>query len=73
MAKPKEPKTYFEQVPLEIVKKIAAEDIPDDGADEPAGRLILRQRNPPSSRGSNPSRRTAFDSHFSSGLKADRK
>jgi hypothetical protein len=30
MAKSKDPKTYFEQVPLEIVKKIAEEDIPDD-------------------------------------------
>ena len=30
MPKPKEPKTYFEQVPLEIVKKIAVEEIPDD-------------------------------------------
>jgi len=32
MPKPKEPKTYFEQIPLEIVKKIAEEDIPDDAA-----------------------------------------
>ena len=32
MAKPKDPKTHFEQVPLEIVKKIAEEDIPDDEA-----------------------------------------
>ena len=30
MTKPKERKTYFEQVPLEIVKKIAAQDIPDN-------------------------------------------
>ena len=30
MTKSKEPKTHFEQVPLEIVKKIAEEDIPDD-------------------------------------------
>jgi hypothetical protein len=30
MAISKEPKTHFEQVPLEIVKKIAKEDIPDD-------------------------------------------
>ncbi len=30
MPKLKEPKTYFEQVPLEIVKKIAVEEIPDD-------------------------------------------
>lgn len=30
MPKPKKPKTHFEQVPVEIVKKIAAEDIPDD-------------------------------------------
>jgi hypothetical protein len=30
MAKSREPKTHFEQVPLEIVKKIAEEDIPDD-------------------------------------------
>ena len=36
MPKSKEPKTHFEQVPLEIVKKIAEEEIPDDetnGAD----------------------------------------
>ena len=39
MTKPKDPKTYFEKVPLEIVKKIAEEDISDDaasGADVPA-------------------------------------
>jgi hypothetical protein len=30
MPKSKDPKTYFEQVPLEIVKKIAEEEIPDD-------------------------------------------
>jgi hypothetical protein len=30
MARPKEPKTHFEQVPLEIVKKIAEDEIPDD-------------------------------------------
>jgi hypothetical protein len=30
MPKSKGPKTHFEQVPLEIVKKIAKEDIPDD-------------------------------------------
>jgi len=30
MTKPNEPKTHFEQVPLEIVKKIAEEDIADD-------------------------------------------
>jgi hypothetical protein len=30
MAKAKDSKTYFEQVPLEIVKKIAKEDMPDD-------------------------------------------
>jgi len=29
MPKPKKPKTHFEQVPVEIVKKIAEEDIPD--------------------------------------------
>ena len=33
MAKTKEPKTHFEKVPLEIVKKIAEVEIPDDGAD----------------------------------------
>ena len=32
MTKSKKPKTHFEQVPLEIVKNIAAEDIPDDEA-----------------------------------------
>jgi energy-converting hydrogenase Eha subunit F len=38
MRKSKEDKTYFEQVPLEIVKKIAEEEIPDtetDGAGVP--------------------------------------
>jgi hypothetical protein len=30
MAKPKEPKTHFEQVPLKIVKKIAVIEPPDD-------------------------------------------
>jgi len=30
MSKSKEPKTYFEQVPLEIVKKIVEQGIPDD-------------------------------------------
>ncbi len=30
MLKTKKAKTYFEQVPLEIVKKIAEEDTPDD-------------------------------------------
>ncbi len=34
MAKSKEPRTHFEQVPLEIVKKIAEEIIPDDEASE---------------------------------------
>ena len=32
MPKSEEPKTHFEQVPLEIVKKIAKEDILDDEA-----------------------------------------
>ncbi len=30
MPKSNDPKTHFEQVPLEIVKKIAEEEIPDD-------------------------------------------
>jgi hypothetical protein len=30
MSKSKEPKTHFEQVPLEIVKKIMEQEIPDD-------------------------------------------
>ena len=30
MTKPKEPKTYFEQVPLKIVKKIAVIEPPED-------------------------------------------
>ena len=30
MSRPKTPKTYFEQVPLEIVKKIAAIETPGD-------------------------------------------
>ena len=34
MPKIKQPKTHFEQVPLEIVKKIAEEEIPHD---EPKG------------------------------------
>jgi hypothetical protein len=34
MSKSEKPKTHFEQVPLEIVKKIAEEDIPDDEANE---------------------------------------
>jgi hypothetical protein len=52
MTKPKEPKTHFEQVPLEIVKKIAAEDIPDgetsgtDGASEPPARERSAFRRP---------------------------
>jgi hypothetical protein len=33
MIKTKEPKTHFEQVPLQIVKKIAEEDILDSEAD----------------------------------------
>ncbi len=35
MRKSKDSKTHFEQVPLEIVKKIAKEDIPDDEVDGP--------------------------------------
>ena len=35
MPKSKDSKTHFEQVPLEIVKKIAKEDIPDDEANGP--------------------------------------
>lgn len=34
MPNPKDPKTHFEQVPLEIVKKIAEEDILDDETNE---------------------------------------
>jgi hypothetical protein len=34
MPKTKKPKTHFEQVPLEIVKKIAEEEIPNDEANE---------------------------------------
>jgi hypothetical protein len=34
MSKSKDSKTHFEQVPLEIVKKIAKEDIPTDEANE---------------------------------------
>ena len=30
MAKSKEPKTHFDQIPLEIVKKIAEEEFPDE-------------------------------------------
>lgn len=32
MTKNKKSKTYFEQVPLEIVQKIAVEEVPDDEA-----------------------------------------
>jgi hypothetical protein len=32
MPKKKKPKTHFVQVPLEIVRKIAVEEIPDDEA-----------------------------------------
>ena len=35
MRKSKDSKTHFEQVPLEIVKKIAKEDVPDDEANGP--------------------------------------
>jgi len=35
MPKSKGPKTHFEQVPLEVVKKIADEKIPDGQAHEP--------------------------------------
>ena len=35
MPKSNGPMTHFEQVPLEIVKKIAKEDIPDDAANGP--------------------------------------
>jgi hypothetical protein len=34
MSKSEKPKTHFEQVPLEIVKQIATEDIPEDETDE---------------------------------------
>jgi hypothetical protein len=34
MSKSEKPKIHFEQVPLEIVKKIAKEDIPEDESDE---------------------------------------
>ena len=34
MSKSEKPKTHFEQVPLEIVKKIAKEDLPEDESDE---------------------------------------
>ena len=35
MPKSKASKTHFEQVPLEIVKKIAQEDIPEEEANVP--------------------------------------
>ena len=35
MAKSREPKTHFEQVPLEIVKKTAKENLPDDEENAP--------------------------------------
>ncbi len=34
MSKSEKPKTHFEQVPLEIVKKIAREDVAEDESDE---------------------------------------
>jgi hypothetical protein len=34
MSKSEKPKTHFEQVPLEIVKKIAKEDVAEDESDE---------------------------------------
>jgi hypothetical protein len=34
MSKSEKPKTHFEQVPLEIVKKIVEEAVPDDETDE---------------------------------------
>jgi hypothetical protein len=37
MPKPKEPKTRFEQVPLEIVKEIAKEDIEEGETDTADG------------------------------------
>jgi len=33
MPKTRKPKTHFEQVPLEIVKDVAEEEIPDDEAE----------------------------------------
>ena len=46
MTKSSEPKTHFEQVPLEIVKKIAEEEIPDDetnGADASVERPAINR------------------------------
>jgi hypothetical protein len=34
MPKTKKPKTHFDQVPLEIVRKITEQEIPDDEANE---------------------------------------
>lgn len=34
MPRIKKPKTHFEQVPLEVVKKIVEEEIPDDEHEE---------------------------------------
>ena len=34
MSELEKPKTHFEQVPLEIVKKVAVEDIQEDESDE---------------------------------------
>jgi hypothetical protein len=41
MSNSEKPKTRFEQVPLEIVKKIAKEDIPEDELDEADGPVEL--------------------------------
>lgn len=38
MPKSKKSKTHFEQVPLEIVKNIVEEDIPEANADEAVGK-----------------------------------
>jgi hypothetical protein len=44
MSKSEKPKTHFEQVPLEIVKKIAKEDIPVDESDEAGVTVELPER-----------------------------
>jgi hypothetical protein len=42
-------KTYFEQIPVELVKKIAEEDVPDDninGNDGTVARILTNKRKP---------------------------
>ena len=71
-AKPKDPKTHFEQVPLEIVKKIAEEDIPDDESERTRrGSSNLRQKSEQRFRVSEPARVNALELHIQGGVRED--